>query len=356
MNCAKLILQVIDMAEKLYFKNDYSEGAHKRIIERFMETHLEQNTGYGTDKYSESAQEKIRLACNCPDAQVKFICGGTQTNQLVISTMLAPYEGVIGATTAHIAAHEAGAIEYSGHKVLTLPHHDGKIIPSELVDLIETFWNDDSHEHMVYPGMVYVSHPTEFGTLYSKAELTAIANVCKNYNLPLYLDGARLGYGLMSDESDLTLEDIASLCDVFYIGGTKVGALCGEAVVFTKNNMPKCFVAQIKQHGALMAKGFCTGLQFDTLFTDNLYLELGRHAIEMANLLKNGFVRKGYRLHVDSPTNQQFIVVNQEQHKKISEIAVFENWERIDKEHTVIRFVTSWATKKETVEKLISLI
>ncbi|MBE6734496.1 MAG: aminotransferase class I/II-fold pyridoxal phosphate-dependent enzyme [Ruminococcaceae bacterium] len=342
--------------EKLYFKNDYSEGACEQILRRFMEINYQQNTGYGTDEYCKSAEEKIRLACNCKDAQVKFICGGTQTNQLVISTMLQPFEGVIGTTTAHVAAHEAGAIEYSGHKVLTLPHHDGKIDPVELVDLIETFWNDDSHEHMVYPGMVYVSHPTELGTLYSKAELQAVANVCKNYNIPLYLDGARLGYGLMSEESDLTLEDIAELCDVFYIGGTKVGCLCGEAVVFTRNNMPKCFVAQIKQHGALMAKGWVTGLQFDTLFTDGLYYELGRHAIEMANLLKQGFVEKGYKLSVDSPTNQQFIVVDNEQHKKLSEIAVFENWERLDKEHTVVRFVTSWATKKETVEKLISLI
>ncbi len=344
------------MQEKLYFKNDYSEGAATEILKAFADTQFEQNTGYGTDRYCESAQEKIRKACGCEDAQVKFICGGTQTNQLVISTMLQPFEGVIGAETAHIAAHEAGAIEYSGHKVLTLPQHDGKIDPKELVDLIETFWNDESHEHMVYPGMVYVSHPTELGTLYTKAELSAIANVCKNYNLPLYLDGARLGYGLMSEGTDLTLEDIAQLCDVFYIGGTKVGALCGEAVVYTRGNMPKCFVAQIKQHGALMAKGWVTGLQFDVLFTDDLYLKLGRHAIEMANLLKKGFADKGYTLHVDSPTNQQFVLVDYEQLAKLREIAVFEVWERVDKEHVVIRFVTSWATKRETVEKLIELI
>ena len=344
------------MQEKLYFKNDYSEGAATEILEAFVRTQLEQNTGYGTDRYCRSAEEKIRKVCGCEDAQVKFICGGTQTNQLVISTMLQPYEGVIGATTAHIAAHEAGAIEYSGHKVLTVPSHDGKIDPSELVDLIETFWNDESHEHMVYPGMVYVSHPTELGTLYTKDELTAIANVCKNYNLPLYLDGARLGYGLMSEGTDLTLSDIARLCDVFYIGGTKVGALCGEAVVFTKGNMPKCFVAQIKQHGALMAKGWVTGLQFDVLFTDELYLKLSKNAIEMAKLLKEGFVSKGYTLHVDSPTNQQCVVVNEEQLRKLREIAVFEVWERVDKEHVAIRFVTSWATKRETVEKLIEVI
>lgn len=343
-------------SEKLYFKNDYSEGAHSAILQRFVETQMEQLTGYGTDRYCESAQEKIRKACNCPHAQVKFITGGTQTNQLVISTMLKPYEGVVGVVTSHINAHEAGAVEYTGHKVLTLPHHDGKMDPKELVDLIETFWNDDSHEHMVYPGMVYISHPTELGTLYTKDELKAIANVCKNYNLPLFLDGARLGYGLMSDGSDLDLETIAELCDVFYIGGTKVGALCGEAVVFTKNNMPKCFVAQIKQHGALLAKGWVTGLQFDTLFTDDLYFKLGRHAIEMANLLKEGFLYKGYKLYVDSPTNQQFILVDNDRLKNLSDNAVFEIWEKPDKEHTVVRFVTSWATKKENVEKLIAVI
>ena len=344
------------MSEKLYFKNDYSEGAATEILQKFVETQYVQQTGYGTDEYCKSAEEKIRKACACEEAQVKFICGGTQTNQLVISTMLQPFEGVIGVETAHIAAHEAGAIEYSGHKVLTLPQHDGKIDPKELVDLVETFWNDESHEHMVYPGMVYVSHPTELGTLYTKAELEAIANVCRNYNLPLYLDGARLGYGLMSEGTDLDLETIAKLCDVFYIGGTKVGALCGEAVVFTKNNMPKCFVAQIKQHGALMAKGWVTGMQFDTLFTDNLYLKISKNAIEMAKLLKEGFVAKGYKLHVDSPTNQQFVVVTNEQLAELKEKAVFEVWERLDKESVVIRFVTSWATKKETVEKLIAVI
>lgn len=342
--------------KKFYFKNDYSEGAATEILQKFFDTQMEQLTGYGTDIYCKSAEEKIRKACKCEDAQVKFICGGTQTNQLVISTMLEPFEGVIGATTSHIAAHEAGAIEYSGYKVLTLPQHDGKIDPQELVALIETFWNDESHEHMVYPGMVYVSHPTELGTLYTKAELTAIANVCRNYNLPLYLDGARLGYGLMSEGSDLDLETIAKLCDVFYIGGTKVGALCGEAVVFTKNNMPRCFVAQTKQHGALMAKGWVTGLQFDVLFTDELYFKLGENAIAMAKLLKEGFVRKGYKLHVDSPTNQQFIVVSNEQLAELKEKAVFEVWERLDEDNVVIRFVTSWATKKETVEGLISVL
>jgi len=340
------------MCDKLYFKNDYSEGAATEILQGFFATQYEQNTGYGTDKYCESAQEKIRKAIGIEDAQVKFICGGTQTNQLVISTMLQPFEGVVGAQTAHIAAHEAGAIEYSGHKVLTLPQHDGKIIPSELVDLIETFWNDESHEHMVYPGMVYVSHPTELGTLYTKAELEAIANVCRNYNLPLYLDGARLGYGLMSEGSDLDLKTIAKLCDVFYIGGTKVGALCGEAVVFTKNNMPKCFVAQIKQHGALMAKGWVTGLQFDTLFTDGLYYELGRHAIEMAELLKDVLREKGCRFFMDSPTNQQFVIMENTKLCELQKNVTVGFWEKYDDTHTVVRFATSWATTNEDISEL----
>ncbi len=341
---------------RLYFKNDYSEGAHSDILRRFSETQMEQLTGYGTDPYCESAQQKIRVACGCETAQVKFVCGGTQTNQLVIDTMLKPYEGVVGVTTAHINVHEAGAVEFTGHKVLTLPHHNGKMDAGELRALIDTFYADESHEHMVYPGMVYVSHPTELGTLYSKEELKAVSDVCKEYDIPLFLDGARLGYGLMSRGTDLTLEDIAQLCDVFYIGGTKVGALCGEAIVFTKNNMPKCFVAQIKQHGALMAKGWVTGLQFDTLFTDGLYMKLGKNAIDTANMLKEGFVSKGYELYVDSPTNQQFVVVDDTQLATLSENAVFEVWEKLEDGRTVVRFVTSWATKAETVEKLISLI
>ncbi len=342
--------------EKLWFKSDYQEGACPEILKRFAETALEPLSGYGTDIYCESAEKKIREAIGCEEAQVKFICGGTQTNQLVISSMLMSYEGVVAAETGHVAAHEAGAIEYSGHKVLTLPQHDGKIKSTELVALLEKFWNDDSHDHMVYPGMVYISHPTEFGTLYTKAELESLSRVCREYKIPLYLDGARLGYGLMSDKAELDIKTIAELCDVFYIGGTKVGALCGEAVVFTKNNMPCEFVPQIKQRGALMAKGWVLGLQFDTLFTDNLYFKLGKHAIEMANILKKGMVEKGYTLYADSPTNQQFVILSNEKRDELAEKVVFENWEKFSDGTTAVRFVTSWATKKATVEKLLALL
>lgn len=318
--------------DKLWFKSDYQEGACPEILKKFAETAYEPLSGYGTDIYCASAEEKIKRAIGCDSAQVKFICGGTQTNQLVISSMLRSYEGVVAAETGHIAAHEAGAIEYSGHKVLTLPQHDGKICGEELSALLEKFWNDDSHDHMVYPGMVYISHPTEFGTLYTKEELLKISAVCREYKIPLYLDGARLAYGLMSEKAELDIKTIAELCDVFYIGGTKVGALCGEAVVFTKNNMPREFVPQIKQRGALMAKGWVLGLQFDTLFTDDLYYRLGKHAIDMANILKEGFLEKGYTLYADSPTNQQFVVLSNEKRDELSKKVVFENWEKFSNE------------------------
>ncbi len=342
--------------DKLWFKSDYQEGACPEILKKFAETAYEPLSGYGTDIYCASAEEKIKRAVGCDSAQVKFICGGTQTNQLVISSMLRSYEGVVAAETGHIAAHEAGAIEYSGHKVLTLPQHDGKICGEELSALLEKFWNDDSHDHMVYPGMVYISHPTEFGTLYTKEELLKISAVCREYKIPLYLDGARLAYGLMSEKAELDIKTIAELCDVFYIGGTKVGALCGEAVVFTKNNMPREFVPQIKQRGALMAKGWVLGLQFDTLFTDDLYYRLGKHAIDMANILKEGFLEKGYTLYADSPTNQQFVVLSNEKRDELSEKVVFENWEKFSNGTTAVRFVTSWATKRENVLKLLELM
>ena len=342
--------------DKLWFKSDYQEGACPEILKKFAETAYEPLSGYGTDIYCASAEEKIKRAVGCDSAQVKFICGGTQTNQLVISSMLRSYEGVVAAETGHIAAHEAGAIEYSGHKVLTLPQHDGKICGEELSALLEKFWNDDSQDHMGYPGMVYISHPTEFGTLYTKEELLKISAVCREYKIPLYLDGARLAYGLMSEKAELDIKTIAELCDVFYIGGTKVGALCGEAVVFTKNNMPREFVPQIKQRGALMAKGWVLGLQFDTLFTDDLYYRLGKHAIDMANILKEGFLEKGYTLYADSPTNQQFVVLSNEKRDELSKKVVFENWEKFSNGTTAVRFVTSWATKRENVLKLLELM
>ena len=340
----------------LSFENDYSEGAHPKILQRFIETNMEQVPGYGNDPYCESAKEKIREACNCPEAEIFFLVGGTQTNAVVIDSMLQAYEGVVSAQTGHVNAHEAGAIEYTGHKVLSIPQYEGKMKASDLEAYLKTFWQDESHEHMVFPGMVYISHPTEYGTLYSKQELTDLSAVCRRYEIPLYLDGARLGYGLMSKSTDVTLPDIAELCDVFYIGGTKVGALCGEAVVFTKHNMPKYFVTHVKQHGALLAKGRLAGVQFDTLFTDNLYFEISRHAIEMAELLKQGLAEKGYTFHLDSPTNQQFIVLDDEQYNELQKQVRCCFWEKPDDTHTVVRFATSWATPKENIDKLMELL
>ena len=340
----------------LSFENDYSEGAHPKILQRFIETNMEQVPGYGNDPYCESAKEKIREACKCPEAEIFFLVGGTQTNAVVIDSMLQAYEGVVSAQTGHVNAHEAGAIEYTGHKVLSIPQYEGKMKASDLEAYLKTFWQDESHEHMVFPGMVYISHPTEYGTLYSKQELTDLSAVCRRYEIPLYLDGARLGYGLMSKSTDVTLPDIAELCDVFYIGGTKVGALCGEAVVFTKHNMPKYFVTHVKQHGALLAKGRLAGVQFDTLFTDNLYFEISRHAIEMAELLKQGLAEKGYTFHLDSPTNQQFIVLDDEKYNELQKQVRCCFWEKPDDTHTVVRFATSWATPKENIDKLMELL
>lgn len=338
------------------FECDYAEGAHELILKRLLETNREQLPGYGEDHYCRSAKEKIREACGCPQADVWFVTGGTQTNALIVDAMLDRFEGVVSAATGHVNVHESGAIEYTGHKVLELPAHDGKIDAGELEEYLEEFWQNDTREHMVFPGMVYISYPTEYGTLYDKKELEAIAGVCRRFGIPLYMDGARLGYGLMSPAADLTLPEIADLCDVFYIGGTKVGALCGEAVVFTKNNTPSHFLARIKQHGALMAKGRVLGIQFDTLFTDRLYFEISRHAIETAGLLKEGFTVRGYEFFLDSPTNQQFIVLDNRELEWLKEKVVFSVWEKTDDAHTVVRFATSWATQGEEIGRLMELL
>ena len=337
----------------LNFESDYLEGAHEQILQRMIETNNEKLSGYGRDKYSASAVEKIRQACLCPEADVQFIAGGTMTNALVIASLLKKIEGVIAAETGHITTHETGAIEFTGHKVLSLPQTDGKISAAQIRALLESFWGDDNREFMVFPGMVYLSHPTEYGTLYSKDELAAISGVCRAYNIPLFLDGARLGYGLASPASDLTLPLIAEYCDVFYIGGTKVGALLGEAIVFTKNNLPEYFVAHMKQQGALLAKGRLLGLQFDTLFTDQLYFKISEHAIAMAMLLKQGLTEKQYRFYLESPTNQQFIILENKQMEELKKSVAFSFWEAYDDSHTVIRFATSWATKEEDVIALL---
>ena len=334
------------------FESDYIAGAHPEILKRLAETNLISQSGYGTDEYCKSAREKVKKACGLDEADVEFLVGGTQTNAVIISTMLSDYEGVIAAGTGHISTHEAGAIEYTGHEVLTVEQKDGKLSADTLREYLRVYFADENHEHMTFPGMVYISHPTEYGTLYTKAELSAISEVCKKYNIPLYMDGARLGYGLMSRDTDLTLYDIAELCDVFYIGGTKVGALCGEAVVFTKGNKPKHFLTSIKKRGALLAKGRLLGVQFDTLFTDELYFKIGKHAIDMAEQMKSLFEKNGFEFYLQSPTNQQFIILENKQMETLSKEVAFSFWEKYDEDHTVVRFATSWSTTKEDLEVL----
>lgn len=340
----------------LSFESDYTIGTHQKILDRMQEMNLKQQKGYGRDALCESAKEKIRTACQCPDAQIQFLVGGTQTNSIVIATMLARYEGVVAAKTGHVSVHEAGAIEYTGHKVIEIPQHNGKIDVTELKACLEAFWQDGNHEHMVFPGMVYISHPTEYGTLYSKKELQEISEVCHTYEIPLYMDGARLGYGLMSKDTDVTLPDIAKYCDAFYIGGTKVGALFGEAVVFTKKNMPKYFMTMVKQQGGLLAKGWLLGLQFDTLFTEDLYLKISENAIDRAEELKELFKEKGYRFYLESPTNQQFFILENKKMEELQKKVAFSFWEKYDEDHTVVRFATSWATTKEDIEELEKML
>lgn len=338
------------------FESDYITGAHPKVLQKLIDTNLEVQSGYGSDAYCASAAEKIKKACQCPQADVQFLVGGTQTNAIVISTMLQEFEGVVCATTGHIHAHEAGAVEWGGYKILPLAHSEGKISASQVRTLLEDFHKDESKEHMVFPGMVYISHPTEYGTLYSRDELTALSAVCNEYHIPLFMDGARLAYGLMSRQTDVTLQDIARLCDVFYIGGTKVGALCGEAVVFTKNNTPAHFLNRIKKRGALMAKGRLLGAQFDALFEGGLYFEIGRHVIDMAEKLKAIVAEKGYPFYLDSPTNQQFVVLEKAVVERLRKEVAFNIWQWLDENRAVVRFATGWSTTQEDLDALEQLL
>ena len=338
------------------FESDYIAGAHPKILENLVKTNFESLSGYGSDKYCKSAQEKIMAACGMDEGSVYFISGGTQTNAIVVSSLLKSFEGVISCKTGHIEAHEAGAVENTGIKVLDIEGKNGKIVPEILSQYVTDFYNDDNHEHMVFPGMVYISHPTEYGTLYSKSELKEIAEICRKFNMKLFLDGARLGYGLQSFNTDVTLKDIAQYCDAFYIGGTKVGALCGEAVVFTRDNTPPHFINFIKKKGALLAKGRLLGVQFDTLFTDELYFKISRHAIELAEDLKTIFNEKGYKFFIDSPTNQQFIILENAKMEELKQKVRFGFWEKYDDNHTVVRFATSWSTTKEDIDYLKSIL
>ena len=340
----------------LSFESDYIIGAHEKVLLALCKTNNEILSGYGNDVHTLRAQELIKSACSSADSEVFFLTGGTQANAVVISTMLQSFEGVISAKTGHIALHEVGAIEFTGHKVIELDGIDGKLPASTLSSYLEAFYGDENNTMMVRPAMVYISHPTEYGTLYSKDELIKLREICDKHGMKLFLDGARLGYGLMSRYTDVTLPDIAALCDVFYIGGTKVGALCGEAVVFKAGKTPKYFRSQTKQHGAMLAKGRLTGVQFEALFEDGLYFEISKNAIDRAEELKELFASKEYEFFLDSPTNQQFIVLTNDQMSRIGEKCRFGFWERIDENRCVVRFATSFATTKEDIEALSKII
>ncbi|MGN0392189.1 MAG: threonine aldolase family protein [Bariatricus sp.] len=338
----------------ILFNSDYTEGAHPRILERLMETNLEQTTGYGEDDYCEAARKAIRKVCDAPEADVHFLVGGTQANFTVISSALKPYQGVLCADTGHINVHETGAVEACGHKVLALPGKDGKITAEQIRNAHDLHWSDESHEHIAQPKMVYISHPTELGTLYTKGELEEIGRVCRECGLYLFLDGARLGYGLMAPGTDVTIADIAKICDVFYIGGTKVGALFGEAVVIMNPQLKPDFRYCIKQKGGMLAKGRLLGIQFLELFRDGLYFEIAKHAIDMAMILKEGLKEKGYSFFMDSVTNQQFIMIEDEKLEKIREKYGVTYQQRYDETHSVIRLCTSWATTEENVRSLLA--
>ena len=338
----------------ILFNSDYTEGAHPRILERLIETNLEQTTGYGEDVYCEAAREAIRKVCDAPEADVHFLVGGTQANFTVISSALKPYQGVLCADTGHINVHETGAVEACGHKVLALPGKDGKITAEQIRNAHDLHWSDESHEHIAQPKMVYISHPTELGTLYTKGELEEIGRVCRECGLYLFLDGARLGYGLMATGTDVTIADIAKICDVFYIGGTKVGALFGEAVVIMNPQLKPDFRYCIKQKGGMLAKGRLLGIQFLELFRDGLYFEIAKHAIDMAMILKEGLKEKGYSFFMDSVTNQQFIMIEDEKLEKIREKYGVTYQQRYDETHSVIRLCTSWATTEENVRSLLA--
>lgn len=335
------------------FESDYNNGCLPEILRRLSETNDEKSSGYGFDPYTERAKDRIRKACDMTEAEVHFLVGGTQTNATAIDSLLQGCEGVLSVDTGHINVHESGAVEAFGHKVLVLPGiAGGKMAASQINDYMRKFLADETYPHMVQPGMVYITLPTELGALYSRKELADIYTVCQQYGLRLYVDGARLGYGLMAEGNDIDLPFLAHHCDAFYIGGTKVGALLGEALVYTNTRAPKYIFTIIKRHGALLAKGRVLGLQFDTLFTDGLYFRVSRHAIDMAQALRKVFAKHGLSLGIDSPTNQQFVILSKEQKQRLAEEIAFEIWEPLPNNHLLCRFVTCWATTEADIAAL----
>ena len=340
----------------IYFNSDYLEGAHPEVLKKLVETNMIQTGGYGEDEYCDKARALIREACKAPEALVQFLVGGTQTNMTVISAVLRPHQGVLCAHTGHINVHETGAIESYGHKVLALPSDDGKVTADAVRDYVETHCKDPSFEHMVQPGMVYISHPTEVGTSYTKKELTALSETCRELGLYLFLDGARLAYGLAAGDNDLNLPDIAALCDVFYIGGTKCGTLMGEAVVITNDALKKDFRYIIKQKGAMLAKGRLLGVQFAALFENDLYKRIGEHAILLADKLRKEIKRLEIPLYQENTTNQIFVILEDGLIDALSANFVLSFTERVDASHAIMRICTSWATKEEYVDQLIEAL
>lgn len=337
----------------IQFQCDYNEGAHPLIMQRLVETNMHQTVGYGEDDFCAEARRLIRQACNRDDVDVHFLVGGTQTNATVIAHTLRPYQGVISAVTGHINVHETGAIEATGHKVLAIDSADGKLTAVQIEQAVQAHLHEDGPEHMVQPGMVYISFPTEVGTIYTLGELRDISTVCRRHGLPLFVDGARLGYGLCSPQSDVTLPQLAQLADVFYIGGTKVGALFGEAVVIANQALKRDFRYSIKRHGGMLAKGRLLGIQFATLFADGLYMQISRHAIAQAMRIRQALQALGILFLIDSPTNQQFPIFSNEQLDRLSTKYLFSIWQKVDDHHTAVRICTSWATKPENVDQLL---
>ena len=334
------------------FDTDYMAGAHPKVMQALAETNLQNTIGYGEDDYCRRARKLILEQCRATDShEVHFLIGGTQTNATFIDAMLRPSQAVIAADTAHINVHEAGAIENGGHRIYTLPNHQGKICPDELRAFLQNFYADDTWTHLSIPGLVYITYPSEYGTLYSLSELQQIAEICHEYHLPLYIDGARMAYALAA-QPEISLADLAQIADAFYIGGTKCGLLFGEALVCRKGLLPNFFTI-MKAHGAVMAKGRLLGLQFLTLFTDGLYYEIGRQAVALAQQLRQAFIRAGHKVAVDSPTNQQFFYLENEVIDRLTQFASFEYWGPRGATHSTVRFVTSWATKPEEVEQFI---
>lgn len=336
-----------------HFDSDYMEGAHPAILERMAAENFAKHDGYGCDPICDSARRRIREACGAPDAEIHLLTGGTQTNATMIKALLRPYEGVVAADTGHINVHEAGAVEATGHKVLALPHTDGRLAADTVARCVDAFLADGNRDHMVWPGMVYISQPTEYGTLYSLAELEALSRVCRDRAIPLYMDGARLAYALAAPACDMTLHDAARLCDAFYIGGTKCGALLGEAVVIPRAGMIPHLFTTVKQQGALLAKGWVLGLQFDTLFTDGLYLKIARQGIDTARRLAEGLAAAGYGTPFKPETNQIFLRLPPERLQELSAHATFSPWETLDDGSSIVRLATSWATDMKEIEAFL---